>query len=191
MIEIELKAVIDNWDARKKQLENAGAKLKFAGQLEDTKYDTKNRDLKWKDHGLRLRIYRSDKKMHASLDWKGPAKRVNGYKQREEINSNVEDAEALAEILEKLGYLVTERIDREIAQYTLHGAMVRFERYPRMDDLVEVEGEPEDIEAAIQALGIPRESFSDGKLSDFVKLYESRAGKKAALCRDDLKGQKS
>ena len=48
------------------------------------------------------------------------------------------------------------QIDREIWQYDIGGAVVRFERYPRMDDLVEVEGHPAAIE---KALGIaPRES---------------------------------
>lgn len=187
MIEIELKAVLDNWEMRRKKIESAGAKLVFEGSLEDTRYDTKDKDLKSKDHGLRLRIYRNAKKVRATLDWKGPAKRVDGYKQREELNCPVDDADSLAEMLDKLGYVVTEKIDREIVQYTIHGATVRFEHYPRMDDLIEVEGEPDDIESAIKALGIPRGEFTDEKLSDFVKQYEARTDKEAALSKEDLK----
>ena len=39
-------------------------------------------------------------------------------------------------------------IERVISQYELDGAIVRFEEYPRMDVLVEVEGGPDAICAA-------------------------------------------
>ena len=66
----------------------------------------------------------------------------------------VSDPDALAEMLAQLGYEVSIAIDREIVQYDLAGAMIRFEHYPRMDDLVEVEGAPEQIERAIAVLGL-------------------------------------
>ena len=70
------------------------------------------------------------------------------------------DAAALAAILERLGYTVIAEIDRDVAQYAFDDAVVRFERYPRMDALVEVEGPPGAIERAIEALGMPRAGFS-------------------------------
>jgi hypothetical protein len=84
--------------------------------------------------------------------------------------------------------VVTIAIDREIAQYDLGGAMVRFERYPRMDDLVEVEGTPEQIERAIAALGLPRAGFTSERLPDFVRRYEERTGASAALSDAELRG---
>ena len=66
--------------------------------------------------------------------------------------------------------------------------MVRFERYPRLDDLVEVEGEPAAIEAAIRVLGLPRAAFTTGRLPDFVREYELRTGVRAALCDRELAG---
>jgi hypothetical protein len=94
----------------------------------------------------------------------------------------------LATILDRLGLVVTMRIDRDIWQYELRHAIVRFERYPRMDDLVEVEGSPAAIEAAIGALGLPRESFTTERLPDFARRFEARTGQIAALSDAELAG---
>jgi hypothetical protein len=67
---------------------------------------------------------------------------------------------------------------------------VRFEHYPRLDDLVEVEGTPEQIERAIVALGLPREGFTDERLPDFVRRFEARTGQRAALCESELRGER-
>jgi hypothetical protein len=94
----------------------------------------------------------------------------------------------MAHILERIGLIVTRFIDREIAQYELAGATVRFERYPRMDDLVEVEGSPENIERAIAVLGIARDAFTSERLPQFVRRYQERTGEQAALCDEELDG---
>jgi hypothetical protein len=98
------------------------------------------------------------------------------------------DAASFRRIFGELGYVVTMAIDREIRQYELHGATVRFERYPRMDDLVEVEGAPAAIEAAIAALGLPRDAFTSERLPDFVRRFEARTGQHAALSDAELTG---
>lgn len=91
-------------------------------------------------------------------------------------------------MLDHLGYVVTREIDREIIQYAFNTAMIRFERYPRMDTLVEIEGDPTAIEQAITATGLPRETFTTDRLPDFVRAYESRTGVRAALCQRELAG---
>lgn len=186
--EVELKAVVEDMRAARHAIEARGAKLVFSGRLEDRRYDTRDRTLVAKDLVLRLRTYRTDKSVHAHLDWKGPTQVEGGFKVREELTSGITDPDALAAILEHLGYTVVREIDRDVAQYGLNGTMIRFERYPRMDTLVEVEGTPEGIEAAIRALGIPRSAFSSARLPDFVRDYESRTGVRAALCNRELSG---
>jgi hypothetical protein len=91
-------------------------------------------------------------------------------------------------MLSGLGYIVTRAIDRDIEQWDVGGASVRFERYPRMDDLVEVEGEPHTIERAIAALGIPRSAYTADRLTDFALRYEARTGNRAALSDAELAG---
>ena len=186
MREVELKAVLDSWDSRRARLLCAGAVRVFEGRLEDRRYDTIDRSLAARDIVLRLRIYRDADGVRAELEFKGPTGYERGYKVREEIGSTVADPEAIALVLAGLGYIVTREIDREIEQFELGGAIVRFERYPRMDDLVEIEGEPEALERAIEALGIPREAYTADRLTDFAARYEARTGKRAALADVEL-----
>ena len=189
MIEEELKAVVDDLAAARNRLERAGASLEFAGRLEDRRYDRPDHELSDRDHVLRLRVYHPENGVPRSFfDWKGETRIDGGYKQREEISSSVDDATAIATILERLGLRVTMAIEREIWQYVLDGAVVRFERYPRMDDLVEVEGSREAIERAIRTLALPRASFTADRLRDFVTRYEARTGHRAALSAAELAG---
>ena len=191
MLEVELKAAVDDVARRRAALERAGATLVYAGRLEDRRWDTPARALFARDEVLRVRTYRAEGRARAELDWKGPTRREDGYKLREEIDAGIGDPDALGEILARLGYEVSMAIDREIAQYALGGAVVRFERYPRMDDLVEVEGPPAAIERAIAALGLPRDAFTTERLPDFVRRFEERTGQRAAVCDAELTGEAS
>jgi adenylate cyclase class IV len=139
---------------------------------------------------LRLRTYRSaaGDAPRAHLDWKGPTRVDAGYKVREELSTPVGDPAALVQILEHLGYIVTQEIDRDIAQYTLGAATIRFESYPRMDVLVEVEGVTADIERVIAILGLPRSGFTSARLPDFAAQYEARTGQRAVLSDRELRG---
>lgn len=188
MLEVELKSVVDDLARRRAAIESAGATLVFDGRLEDRRYDSPDRALTARDHVLRVRVYRDAAGTRAQLDFKGPTQRDDGYKVREELESHVSDADALVAILDRLGYVVTIAIDRDIVQYELGGAMIRFERYPRMDDLVEVEGARDAIEQAIAALGMPRAGFLTDRLPDFARRFEERTGARAAVSRAALAG---
>jgi len=189
MLEVELKSVVDDVSRRRAIVERAGATLAWSGRLVDRRYDTSSLALAARDHVLRLRVYHDEGRARAELDWKGPTGHENGYKVREELGVHVGEPDVLAEMLVRLGYEVTVEIEREIAQYDLEGATVRFERYPRLDDLVEVEGTPDQIERAIAAIGLPREGFTSERLPDFVRRFEARTGQRAALCEAELRGE--
>jgi len=186
MNEVELKSVVDDPALRRSLLERAGASLVFAGQLTDLRYDQRNADLSGRDHVLRLRVYDSENGREGHIDWKGETRYEDGYKVREEISTGASDPDAMAVILRKLGFVVVQVIERQIAQYELEGAIVRFEQYPKMDVLVEVEGSPDAIERAIAVIGLPRGGFTTGRLADFVAGYEARSGEKSALAKADL-----
>lgn len=186
--EIELKGVVpDERDARQR-LDAAGALLVFAGTMRDRRYDTPAHALRERDEVLRLRLMRDDAGERAIVEYKSPTVLQNGYKIRDECGTAVQDAAALDAILRSLGYVVTREIDREVAVYAVVGATVRLERYPRMDLLVEVEGEPTCIESAIALLGIPRAEFTTDSLSAFARRFEARTGTKAALCDREMTG---
>ncbi len=188
MREVELKAVVDDLADARKRLEKVGGKLSFEGRLSDRRYDVESRELAERDEVLRVRRYTAPGSSKTFLDWKGPTEIQDVYKVREEVSTLVEDFESLEQILEKLGFIVTVEIDRDIAQYELGGATIRFETYPRMDVLVEVEGEPDSIENAIEALGMARGLFNSDRLPAFVGRFEQRTGVQAAVCDRELEG---
>jgi predicted adenylyl cyclase CyaB len=191
MREVELKAVVDDLAGTRKRLEKAGAKLVFEGTLSDRRYDVESRELAERDEVLRVRRYQAPGSSKTYLDWKGPTEIQDVYKIREEISTLIEDFDSLEQILTRLGFIVTMEIDREVAQYQVAGATIRFETYPRMDVLVEVEGEPGSIESAIEALDMPRGLFNSDRLPNFVGRFEQRTGVRAAICARELEGDYS
>lgn len=188
MIEVEVKAVLDDSVARRKLLLAAGAREEFAGRMRDLRYDTPDRALAAVDHVLRVRVYSGPAGETAHLDWKGATSIEAGLKAREEHTTGISDLEGLTAILGALGFVATREIEREISMYRLGDATVRFERYPRMDELVEVEGTPDAIERAIDALGMERSAFTAERLPDFARRFEARTGERAALCAAELAG---
>ncbi|HET8713894.1 MAG TPA: hypothetical protein VFM23_09480 [Gemmatimonadales bacterium] len=182
--ELELKARVDDPAALEAAVIAAGAELLFRGEMIDRRYD-RGGELEQRDEVLRLRVYRPDDRAEAFgvFGWKGPVSVRGGYKHREEHEAQVSQPEAAHIILERLGYEVVLRIDRKIAEYRLAGAAVRLEWYPAMDVLVEIEGEPEAIERAIAATGLPRDSFLAESLPYFTDAYQRRTGTAARLTR--------
>ena len=187
MREVELKAVVDDLVRRRKKIEVAGGTLSFEGKISDRRYDFTSGELAGRDEVLRTRTYQSRTSTKTYMDWKGPTEMQGGYKIREEITAPVDDLDSLEKIFEKLGLALTSEIDRDIAQYQFGGATVRFETYPRMDVLVEVEGEPKAIEVAIEALGLQRGTFTNERLRDFVSKFEHRTGVRAAISDRQLR----
>jgi adenylate cyclase class IV len=192
--EVEVNAVVPDPEALRARLAAAGARLAFAGLMEDRRYDTADAALARRDEVLRLRTARPGPAGHgaarASLDWKGPTRVEGGYKVREEHSTPVGDPAVLVLVLERLGLQVRREVDRDIEEYVLGtgagAAALRVEHYPRMDVLIEVEGPPDAIERAIVATGIPRAAFGAGRLVDYKLAYERRTGQRAATARREL-----
>lgn len=188
MLEVEVKAVVGDMDARATRLDESGAESIFTGRMRDLRYDRADRSLAAADHVLRVRVFETQGQETAHLDWKGATRVDAGLKTREELTTGVTDVAGLTSILKALGYVVTREIEREVRMYRVADAVVRFERYPRMDDLVEVEGTPPAIERAIEILGMDRAAFSADRLPDFARRYQERTGERAALCHAELRG---
>jgi adenylate cyclase class IV len=182
MHEIELRSVVDELGQRKLKVQEAGGQLLFEGLMVDRHYASAA-PASVRDILLRVRSYRGPPHTRTELTWKGPAIRDTGYKVREELSTAVGDDQILIEILARLGFAATRILEREVIQYSCAGALIRFEQFPVMDTLVEVEGEPDAIERAIQWTGLPRSGFTSERLADFVGRFEERTGRTAVLAR--------
>ncbi|MBL8961241.1 MAG: class IV adenylate cyclase [Gemmatimonadetes bacterium] len=192
MREIELKGVVPDPEAARRALLASGARCTFAGGLIDWRYDLPDRRLRVRDEVLRLRVTRAaDGSESARLDFKGPTSYPDGFKVREEIGTDVQDAATMHAILLGLGYVISREIEREVEVYEWEGVVVRLEQYPRLDVLAEVEGDPAGIEQAIACMGLARASFTVERLSDFARRFESRTGQRAALSARELSGDYS
>ena len=178
--ELELKAVVPDPERLRRRLREAGAELRSRGRLTDVRYDRRG-ELVLRDEVLRARTYRhAEGGVDVVLGWKGPTQRSpDGYKLRQEIEMSV--GADPGHLLEALGYRPVHVIEREIEVWHLGEATARLERYPRMDVLVEVEGEPAGIERVVAASGIPRDEFTAEPLVEFVRRYEERTGAPAEL----------
>jgi adenylate cyclase class IV len=184
--ELELKAVVGDADALRRRLRAAGAELSFSGLMHDRRYD-RDGALASRDEVLRVRTFAAgDAPLRIVLGWKGPVSRsAGGYKQREEHECQCTGASP-ADILERIGFSVVHAIDRWVDQFALANTMIRIETYPRMDTLVEVDGAPPAIEAAVALTGIPRDEFTAESLDAFVQRFERRSGERAVLSSDGV-----
>lgn len=182
--ELEVKARVEDPEGLRAALARAGAALEFRGDMLDRRFD-RDGTLATRDEMLRLRMFRpaDGQPAYGVLGWKGAQMQRRGYRRRPEAETRVADPEATVTILERLGFEVSLRIDRRVEVYRLRRAVLRLEWYPAMDVLLEVEGEPPDIEQAIAATGLARDRFLAESLPYFVAAYERRTGQTALLAR--------
>ena len=179
--ELELKARVEDPAGLRAALTRAGATLTFHGAMVDHRFD-RGRELEAKDEVIRLRVYRPPgEPAWGVLTWKGPVGARGAYRHRHEIETRVDVPDAVTALLARLGLAPTLRIDRLVEQWLLDGAMLRLERYPDMDTLLEVEGEPAAIERAVAASGLSRAQFLPESLPYFVADFERRTGRPARL----------
>lgn len=189
MIELELKAVVPDAETLRARLRAVRAEPGFSGLMEDRRFDREGALLA-RDEVLRVRRYRSPQgTLRARVSWKGPVSVDGGYKRRREVEYAVSEGDPGA-VFEALGFAVVEGIDRMVEYYALGEATLRIEWYPRMDVLLEVEGAPAAIEAAVAATGIPRAAFTPEALAAFVARYEERMGRAAATSLASLGGDR-
>ena len=186
--ELEVKARITQVRELQRRLERAGATVEFRGRMADRRYD-RSRTLAGRDEVLRLRTYqpKGRGRSRAVLTWKGAASaRARGrYRHRLELELDVPDPGALHGVLTRLGFRVSQAIDRRVEVYRLGHAILRLERYPRMDTLLEIEGPPSAIERAIAATGLERERFRSESLPYFMVAYRRRTGRSPRLSLSD------
>src|SRR5438552_5431117 len=118
-IEIEAKMRVEDFGALRAALKSSGAELVAQITETNTFFDTHDRALLAKDSGLRLRINRyADGRQTFALTFKGPLQ-SGALKTREEIQTAVDDPNAVVEILARLGYVAQLTFEKRRESWTL------------------------------------------------------------------------
>lgn len=178
-------------DVVRARLQAAGARPGFHGLMSDVRYD-KDGELLARDEVLRLRVFHGKEgPEEAILGWKGATRiTADGYKTRPELEYAITPRTAPPEeLLHALGYRRIHAIDRYVEYFHLGSADLRIEWYPRMDVLIEVEGDAQGIEAGLVAVGLPRADFSAESLASFAARYAERTGHAPILSAAGLEGE--
>jgi adenylate cyclase class IV len=182
--------VVADPGAVRARLEQAGARHGFQGMMSDARYD-RDGELLGRDEVLRLReFHHPGGRVETILGWKGPTGvSAEGYKTRAELEYEVTGRTApAADLLEALGFRRIHTIDRYVEYYHLGTAALRLEWYPRMDVLIEIEGDAAGIEAGLRAVGLPREEFTADPLTVFAARFATRTGTPPVLSAAELAG---
>jgi adenylate cyclase class 2 len=166
--EREIKARVDDLDAVRERLEALGAEPLGGLVLEDDQlYDDAEGSLFARGCAVRIRreFPREGGAPSARLTFKGPKRVEAGAKVREEIETGVEDADALEVVLARLGLRPSFRYQKERRSYRLRGAIVALDHAP-VGDFVEVEGDAELIAQVAGELGLEPARFESRSYPD-------------------------
>ena len=109
------------------------------------------------------------------LTWKGPARVEDGLRVREEIETRVDDADALVLVLERLGYRSRFRYQKRRSLFDWRGALVAVDETP-LGDFLEIEGEAAAIRELAERLGHSESDFLTGS---YPALWREERGPEA------------
>lgn len=143
-VEIEVKMHVLDLEPVRAKLEELGAEHKGRREEVNTFVDTDDRALLAGDEGLRIRSHRdvSSGRMEYVMTYKGP-RQAGVAKSRDEIEVTVDDADAAAMLLDRLGYHRTLTFEKRRESWALRGCSVELDELPKLGTFVEVEGPDE------------------------------------------------
>ncbi len=146
MYEVEIKVRADHGPVRDR-LRDLGARRVGRVQQVDTYYDAPDRSFADTDEALRIRREVAGDDGEATeerirLTYKGP-KVDDDTQTREEFEVGVGDAEAVAGILDGLGYRAVATVEKERTTYELDGYEVTLDSVAGLGTFLEVEREVE------------------------------------------------
>jgi len=153
-VEIELKLKVDSLPEVEQKLAEAGAEF-LAEQLQtDYLFDDANAALITNDRCLRLRRQSVAGSERFFLTYKG-AKEKSNFKKRQEIETEIIEAESTKKLLSALGYEKVMVIEKKRRLWKLGGCSVALDQLPLLGAFVEIEGpDDETITDVQQRLGL-------------------------------------
>lgn len=180
--EIEAKFRLDDPAALRARLRASGAACESRVLEVNRLFDAPDQRLRRAGCGLRLRTWRSldDARRGATLTFKGP--RAPGrLKVREELETALSAPDALAAVLEQLGYHETLVFEKRRETWCLEACCVTLDELPGLGWYTEIEGPSLEAVAAVRSrLGLDGSPPVD---ETYPELAERHAGAGAAGVR--------
>jgi adenylate cyclase, class 2 len=159
MLEIEAKVRVKNLDAIAKKLRQMDAVFLHTVREEDLYLDSSDGKLLKSNCGLRLRkrkYQKSKLKSQIFLTYKGPT-RKSAFKSRREIQVQVEDFDAIKNILIALGFKKNLAVNKIRHIWKLGKCEICLDKVRYLGTFVEVEGTSEKtISAVLDKLGLDK-----------------------------------
>ncbi|MDL5361029.1 class IV adenylate cyclase [Halalkalicoccus sp. NIPERK01] len=159
MYEVEMKVRADHGRVRD-ALRELGASARGAITQRDTYYDAPTRDFAETDEALRVRREERGGTERARLTYKGPLIGETS-KTREEYETDLGDGDAAAAILDSLGFVPVETVEKVRERFSLAEYAVTLDSVAGVGEFVEVETEASegDVDAAREGVARTVESL--------------------------------
>ncbi|MCB9853201.1 MAG: class IV adenylate cyclase [Phycisphaerales bacterium] len=140
-VELEAKIPVESHDAVRNQLRTAGAE--YVGKVLETNHLLDHTDCSLRDSGCGLRV-RSIQILDgegpgATMTFKGP-KQAGAFKQREEHETQIENADAALAILRGLGHTRELVFEKRRETWRLGDCTIELDEVPVLGRFVEIEG---------------------------------------------------
>ena len=170
-IETEIKFRVENLDELVGRLRAAGFYNQTPRSFEsNVLYDTQDRKMRARTEILRIRNYAGKWTVtHKRLPDVGPGE--DAHKHRIEIETEVADGSALAEVFQSIGLVAAFRYEKWRSEWSDGEGHCVIDETP-IGDYAELEGSPEWIDRAAARLAVDRSSYltlSYGRLFDLWK----------------------
>lgn len=139
MIEVEIKAKIENPKKEIEKLDELGAKYSHTERQHDIYFNAPDKDYKKTDEALRIRsIPKNDTEFENILTYKGP-KLNNISKTRKEVEVKINSVEKMSEILENLGFKKSSTVDKIRRIFTYKNYTITIDKLKTLGTYMEIE----------------------------------------------------
>lgn len=138
MIEVEVKAHVNDFRRVKIKLQNLGAKKLKSEHQEDVYFNAPHRNFAQTDEALRIRKIPTKNGLKTILTYKG-AKINDISKTRKEIEVNIENAESTTKILENLGFNPIKTLKKDRVIYLFNEFIISLDKVYEVGNFVEIE----------------------------------------------------
>ena len=138
MIEVEVKAKIDDFEKMDEKLKELGAVKTRKEYQEDIYFNSPIVDFKKSDEALRIRTTESDGETNIFITYKG-AKIDSKSKTRKEIEIAVEDAEKCSEIFENIGFEKQRSVCKTRRYYSYENFEISLDDIEGLEPYMEIE----------------------------------------------------